>query len=198
MPKRIAIIGAGPAGSLAGTLLARGGLDVMLIEQHRFPRDKVCGECISALGADVLHRAGMTRALRGAVPLQRCFLHSTGGASAQFELPAPMWGFSRFSLDQALLSAAENAGARILQPMRCEDLSICDQTTVRMRDLADNTLHDLHCDLLLLADGKSAFPPGRPRPTADIGLKTHFESVSAPRDAIHLFGLRGHYVGLAP
>ena len=46
----IVVIGAGPAGSVAAALLARAGLDVILIEQHRFPRDKVCGECLSALG----------------------------------------------------------------------------------------------------------------------------------------------------
>jgi len=50
------VIGAGPAGSTAAMLLARAGWSVTLVEQHRFPRDKVCGECLSALGIDVLTR----------------------------------------------------------------------------------------------------------------------------------------------
>ena len=34
--------------------------------------------------------------------------------------------------------------------------------------------------------------------TTDFGIKAHFEMVEAVRDAVALFGLRGHYVGLAP
>ena len=57
----VVIIGAGPAGSIAAIILARAGIDVVLIEQHRFPRDKVCGECLSALGIDVLRRLRLSR-----------------------------------------------------------------------------------------------------------------------------------------
>ena len=49
---KILTVGGGPAGALASVLLARRGHAVTLIEQHRFPRDKVCGECLSALGGD--------------------------------------------------------------------------------------------------------------------------------------------------
>jgi len=41
--KDVIIIGAGPAGSLAGYHLAKAGLDVLIIEKCRFPRRKVCG-----------------------------------------------------------------------------------------------------------------------------------------------------------
>jgi flavin-dependent dehydrogenase len=37
------VVGAGPAGAMAGNFLARAGLDVLLIEKSRFPRRKVCG-----------------------------------------------------------------------------------------------------------------------------------------------------------
>src|SRR5205085_620835 len=37
-----------------------------------------------------------------------------------------------------------------------------------------------------------------PAPTADFGVKAHFANVAGPRDAVELFGVRGHYVGLAP
>ena len=63
----VLIIGAGPAGSAAAIILARAGLDVVLVDQHAFPRDKVCGDglipdahhALAKLGvlAEVMHQA---------------------------------------------------------------------------------------------------------------------------------------------
>ena len=43
----VLIVGAGPAGSFLGYLLARAGLKVTIIDKATFPRDKVCGGGIS-------------------------------------------------------------------------------------------------------------------------------------------------------
>jgi 2-polyprenyl-6-methoxyphenol hydroxylase-like FAD-dependent oxidoreductase len=104
-----------------------------------------------------------------------------------------MWGLSRGAMDAALLDAARDAGVRTLQPARCESLD-----PVTVRDLQDNRLETLHPSWIILADGKGALLPHRPRPTSDFGIKAHFASVSGPRDAVELFGVQGHYVGLAP
>src|SRR5690349_16150089 len=71
------IIGAVPAGSFAAILLARGGWRVTLLEKHPFPRDKVCGECLSALGLSVLQRADLLTTLTPDSPviLKRANLH---------------------------------------------------------------------------------------------------------------------------
>lgn len=39
----IAIVGAGPAGSICAILLQRAGIDCVLIDRQTFPRDKLCG-----------------------------------------------------------------------------------------------------------------------------------------------------------
>jgi menaquinone-9 beta-reductase len=116
MPGEVIIIGAGPAGSVAALLLARSGWSVTIIEQHRFPRDKVCGECISALGIDVLERIGMLDELLRLEPvcLLHASIHSPNGCSAKIQLPAPMWGLSRGVFDTFLLDAARAVGANIL------------------------------------------------------------------------------------
>ena len=41
------IVGAGPAGSTTGYVLAREGLSVLIIEKARFPRPKICGGLIT-------------------------------------------------------------------------------------------------------------------------------------------------------
>ena len=50
---------------------------------------------------------------------------------------------------------------------------------------------------VIVADGKSALPGPARDATSDIGIKTHWENVAGPRDAIELFSLRGCYGGLA-
>jgi flavin-dependent dehydrogenase len=195
------VIGAGPAGSTAAMLLARAGWSVTLVEQHRFPRNKVCGECLSALGAEVLARLGLLNDVGalGAVRLDRTLLHAPNGTCVEAPLPRPMWGVSRAALDGLLLEAAARAGATVLQPARCEKLDPLDQPTVHVRDLMTNRVERLVADYVLVADGKSALlNGGPPPPTGDLGIKAHFENVDGPRDAIELFGLTGCYGGLAP
>lgn len=192
---RATIIGAGPAGSTAAILLARAGWQVTLIEQHRFPRDKVCGESLSALGAKVLQRLGLfdTLVAGGAIPITRAALHAPDGRSSIQPLPAPMWGLSRARLDTLLLDATRNCGVQILQPARCESI----HPAITCRDLTTNQLHILQSAWIVLADGKGAFLPRRPG-TADLGIKTHFDHLEVRRDTVELFGVNGHYVGVAP
>src|SRR4051794_19236558 len=174
------VIGGGPAGSTAAILLPRAGWAVTLVEQHRFPRDKVCGECLSALGIEVLRRLGLADDVRaaGAVRLDRALLHAPNGTCASAPLPRPMWGISRTALDALLLRAAARAGATVLQPARCEKLEPGELPSVSIRDLASNTVSPLTADWILVADGKSALLNVRaPPPTDDLGIKTHFENV---------------------
>jgi len=194
----VTIIGAGPAGATAAILLARRGWSVTLIEQHRFPRDKVCGECVSASGIDVLARLDLLGPIRrlGSIHLSHAAVHSIHGQSVQFPLPRPMLGISRQAMDDLLLNAARAAGAAILQPARCETLQ--PGPVLRVRDLLSNSVRELRASRVLLADGKSALLPRPPRATHDLGIKAHFENVDGPPDTIELFGCRGHYGGLAP
>ena len=50
----LAIIGGGPAGSAAALEARRRGLKVAIWERERFPRDKVCGEFVSAESVPLL------------------------------------------------------------------------------------------------------------------------------------------------
>lgn len=197
----VTIIGAGPAGTLAGTLLSRAGWDVTLIEQHPFPRDKVCGECLSALGIEVLARASLHRSLQRLHParLARTTLHAPDGSSVTLPLTRVMWGLSRRAMDVALLEEARTAGVRIMQPARCERIESTPKAcVVTTRDLTTNRTETVESEHILLADGKAALLPQRPRATTDFGIKAHFTGVRAPIDVIALFGVRNHYGGVAP
>src|SRR5439155_8761245 len=65
-------------------------------------------------------------------------------------------------------------------------------------DLRTNERRVLRATHLLIADGKAACGLTHPAPTGDLGIKAHFADVEDDADVVSLFGLRGHYVGLAP
>jgi geranylgeranyl reductase family protein len=55
----VILVGAGPAGCSAALCLAKMGYNVLLVEEAKFPRDKVCGDGIGPATLEVLDRLGM-------------------------------------------------------------------------------------------------------------------------------------------
>lgn len=110
-----AVVGAGPAGSAAATLLARGGRSVLLLEKETFPRPKVCGEFLSSDALPFLERLGVRAAVESAGPerIEWGSLHWPGGRSITFRLPAPAYGISRRTLDDLVARGAAAAGADV-------------------------------------------------------------------------------------
>ena len=43
----VLVVGAGPAGSIAGLVLARAGVRVRIVDRASFPRDKLCGDTVN-------------------------------------------------------------------------------------------------------------------------------------------------------
>jgi flavin-dependent dehydrogenase len=109
------VVGAGPAGSVAALVLARGGARVALADKASFPRDKACGDLVGPRGVQVLAD------LRLRVPDagQGSDLLAVGPSGRRSRLPAytgrgyPGHGIivPRLVLDHALREAAVRAGA---------------------------------------------------------------------------------------
>ena len=108
------VVGAGPAGALSACLLARAGLNVLLVERKAFPRPKVCGGCLNAHALAALARAGLDGRVRalGATPIHTLRLHQRARV-ATIDL-APGLAISRQALDAELVSAAIEAGSAFL------------------------------------------------------------------------------------
>ena len=108
------VIGAGPAGALAARELAAGGAAVLLVEQRRFPREKVCGGCLNGRALGVLRAAGLGSlvARSGGIVLEEFRLRFRG-RQARLDLPIGA-ALSRARLDAELAASAIRVGARFL------------------------------------------------------------------------------------
>jgi flavin-dependent dehydrogenase len=109
------VVGAGPAGSAAATLLAGCGRKVLLLDKDSFPRPKVCGEFLSADAVPSLERLGARDAVLRATAerMTRGTFHLPSGRAVPFALPEPAIGISRLCLDDLLARRARDAGADV-------------------------------------------------------------------------------------
>ena len=109
------VVGAGPAGSAAASVLAHGGRRILLLEKDRFPRPKVCGEFLSAGAQGSLTRLAVREQVEGiAETIRGGTVHLPGTSAVAFELPEPAHGISRYQLDALLAARAKDLGAEIL------------------------------------------------------------------------------------
>ncbi len=132
----LVVVGGGPAGAAAAIAAARRGLSVAIHDKAGFPRDKTCGD---GLTADALRRLEALGLDPGAAPswctVEQAVLRSPGGR--RVPLPVPDGGAflaiaPRHELDAALVDLARAAGAKVHERSGIEDLAI-ERDGVRLR-----------------------------------------------------------------
>jgi len=113
----VLVIGAGPAGSAAAITLARGGLDVVLVDQHAFPRDKVCGDALIPDAHQALRQLGVLDEVMAQAQAAG-FVGCIGPRGGRIDVPGTLAVLPRKALDLILCRAAVAAGARMFAPVR--------------------------------------------------------------------------------
>jgi geranylgeranyl reductase family protein len=116
----VLVVGAGPGGAAAGYHLARHGVDVMVVDRARFPREKVCGDGLTPRGVAAMLKMGVDPDDPGFERVKGLRVHSR---SATIELPWPElqtwpnYGLvrTRHDFDQILVDRATKAGARLME-----------------------------------------------------------------------------------
>jgi geranylgeranyl reductase family protein len=120
----VCVVGGGPAGAAAAITLARAGAAVTLVDKARFPRDKTCGDGLTAGALRLLEELGLDPA---AVPswlvVDDVVVRSPSGREATFPMPRGQGTYAavarRTDLDEALLDVARSAGAKVLDGHAC-------------------------------------------------------------------------------
>lgn len=115
----VLVVGAGPAGSACAHWLARAGLDVVLVDQHEFPRDKVCGDGLIPDAHRALQRLGVhAEVMAQAQPVRH--VGCIGPRGGRVDVAGQLAVLQRRVLDDILKRSAERAGARFFAPWRFE------------------------------------------------------------------------------
>lgn len=113
----VLVVGAGPAGSAAACGLARAGFDVVLVDQHAFPRDKACGDGLIPDAHRALRRLGVHEEVMALAQPAR-HVRCIGPSGRHIDVPGSLAVLPRRELDLLLARAAARAGARMFAPLR--------------------------------------------------------------------------------
>jgi flavin-dependent dehydrogenase len=166
------VIGGGPAGSTAATILAQEGRRVVLLEKEKFPRYHI-GESLLPFGYFTLERTGILEKIKKSHFTKKYsvqFVTPDGRSSVPFyfhtHLPheaAQTWQVLRSELDQMLLDNAREKGATVIEEMTARE-AIRDGshngegavTGVRAVD-KDGEAHEFHAPITIDASGRDAF-----------------------------------------
>ncbi|HEX8559213.1 MAG TPA: NAD(P)/FAD-dependent oxidoreductase [Pyrinomonadaceae bacterium] len=105
------IVGAGPAGSLAAELLARGGARVALFDGRPAGEAKACGGGVTSKAL----KAWPFLLEAGGRAVTEVEMVSPAGDAVRLKLAEPFAIYSRCALDSYLRARAERAGARVFE-----------------------------------------------------------------------------------
>jgi flavin-dependent dehydrogenase len=205
----VLIAGAGPAGAVAATVLARAGARVLVVERERFPRHKLCGDSINPGALAVLRDLKLASATASGLPIDGMVVTGESGVRVVGRYDG-VHGLSlaRSRLDAALLAAAVEAGARVEEGVLVLGPLLASAQSPSVSGLIikgrDGQPLRIPAPMVIAADGRSS------RVARALGLSTtaerprrwaigaYFTDVAGMTSCGEMHVRRAHYIGVAP
>jgi geranylgeranyl reductase family protein len=205
----VAIVGGGPAGSACAAFCARNGLRTIVLEREKFPREKVCGDCINPSCWPVLRRLGIDEKIRAAKHGSLDFVEfiDLRGRTLQAQLPkgeSAEIAIKRSLFDLILLERARELGAEVREETVLQTIERTKIGAIREGAWKLKTSHDqILTRFLVAADGRNS-TVGRslgllPRIERErVALQAHLPLPADFGNRVVLQLLPGGYSGQAP
>jgi flavin-dependent dehydrogenase len=209
----VIIAGGGPAGSSAAINLALRGARVLLVEQKKFPRAKLCGEFISPECADLFERLGVADRMFAARPatLGETVFYSRTGKSASvpsswFGSSNGALGLSRAEMDERLLRRASDAGVDVLENAHATNVLVENENVCGITIKHNGREERFRSAITIDATGRtralarhvnSKPSTKRDRRPPMIAFKAHLENTRVAAGACEIYFYRGGYGGLS-
>lgn len=213
------IVGGGPAGASAAIHLAMCGRQVLLAEQKKFPRAKLCGEFISPECLEHFERLGVLERMHeaGGAALTETRFYSRNGRSVNVPsnwfggTPAACaLGLSRAEMDARLLARARAAGVEVLEEAQAVGLLMEGKCVRGVRLKIGGQELEVNASVTVDATGraralarrvvrdagKSAPRAAATRPSL-VAFKAHLENAGGARNHCEIYFYRGGYGGLS-
>lgn len=164
----VLIIGAGPSGSSAATILAEQGHKVLVLERDTFPRYRI-GESLLPFTYEPLKRLGLIDRMRESAFVKKYsvqFISPKGHASQPFyffdrydrDTVAQTWQIRRAEFDMMLKEKAESHGAKVLHNITVKELIREDDRVVGVRAAGpDGEVKVYRAKITLDCSGKESF-----------------------------------------
>ena len=206
----VAIAGGGPAGTSAAIHLAQLGFRVLLAEQKKFPRAKLCGEFISPECLRHFEQLGVARdiAAAGGASLTETTFYSRGGKKVTvptnwFENGWTAIGLSRAEMDLRLLERAKEVGVNVLEEAQVLDPILNNQRAIGMQIRWRDQVHDCFAPLVIDATGRARLLARRihkagqhPQRARFVAFKAHLRNARVATGACEIYFYPGGYGGL--
>ncbi len=157
----VIVVGGGPAGSSVAYYLASAGVDVLVLEKTRYPREKVCGDGLTPRAVKALTGMGVPIAESDGWLRNKGLRIIGGGGRIELNWPDlssyPGYGLvrTRTDFDQILARHAEKAGARLLEGANVTG-PLLDDRTGRMTGVTTKDGRRFRGRLVVAADGNSS------------------------------------------
>ncbi len=204
----VLITGGGPSGSALAYYLAKAGIKVIVVESQKFPRDKICGDAVSAVALSELDKMGITNLEEFSKANQindvALFIEQekiTVDLTRSEELPFQGRVIPRLKLDNWIYEAALKAGAIFLEDTRLINYSIYeDYVSIEIKCGVNNRV--LKSKLIAGADGSNStvarkLNGNKPSEAYQLlGLRAYYEDVNGPTDRCDIFFTGDNFPGL--
>ncbi len=223
---KIAIVGAGPAGTSLAIRLAKNNFAVTLVEREKFPRHKLCGEFISPECLEHFRELGVLdeMLIRGGDRISQTIFYSENGKNVS--VPSEWFGgsrkgalgLSRAEMDFRLMKKAKSLGVEVLEENQVVGLLFENEKVCGIRLKNSNGENkEIYSDLTIDATGRAKVlskmagkekerirekrgiikSPKAGTRNSLVGFKAHLRNVEMPKGRCEIYFFRGGYGGLS-